>query len=254
MQFIDTHCHLDFDEFKGGLQNHVYRANQLGIHGFVVPGITSKQSEALLSFKQHNSGVYIAFGLHPYFMADHQDGDFEQLKRLAIEHREQLVAIGECGIDASIADIEKQQVLFAKHIQLANELSLPLIVHHRQSHHLIMQAFKQVQPKWGGVIHAFSGSLQQAQAYIKQGFKLGVGGTITYERANKTKQALAQVPLDSLVLETDAPSMPLAGYQGQMNLPERLKAVFDCLVAIRSESESEIAKQVYASSCSLFKI
>jgi TatD DNase family protein len=81
-----------------------------------------------------------------------------------------------------------------------------------------------------------------------------VGGTITYERANKTKQALAQVPLDSLVLETDAPSMPLAGFQGQMNLPERLKTVFDCLVAIRSESESEIAEQVYASSCSLFKI
>ena len=254
MQFIDTHCHLDFEEFKGDLQNHVYRANQLGIHGFVVPGVTSKQSGALLSFKLHNPGVYIAFGLHPYFMAEHQDGDFEQLKSLAIEHREQLVAIGECGIDASIADIEKQQTLFAKHIKLANELSLPLIVHHRQSHHLIMQAFKQVQPKWGGVIHAFSGSLQQAQAYIKLGFKLGVGGTITYERANKTKQALALVPLESLVLETDAPSMPLAGYQGQINLPERLKAVFDCLVAIRSESESEIAKQVHASSCSLFNI
>ena len=254
MQFIDTHCHLDFDEFKGDLQNHVYRANQLGIRGFVVPGTTLKQSQKLLSFKQHNADVHIAFGLHPYFMAEHQDGDFEQLKSLAIDHREQLVAIGECGIDASIADIEKQQALFVEHIKLANELSLPLIVHHRQSHHLIMQAFKQVQPKWGGVIHAFSGSLQQAQAYIKLGFKLGVGGTITYERANKTKQALAKVPLDCLVLETDAPSMPLAGYQGQINLPERLKMVFDCLVAIRSESESEIAKQIYASSCSLFKI
>ena len=254
MQFIDTHCHLDFDEFKGDLQHHVYRANQLGIHGFVVPGITLKQSKTLLDFKQHNQDAYIAFGLHPYFMAEHQDGDFEKLKNLVIEHRKQLVAIGECGIDASIADIEKQQTLFAKHIKLANELSLPLIVHHRQSHHLIMQAFKKLQPKWGGVIHAFSGSLQQAQAYIKLGVKLGVGGTITYERANKTKQALAQVPLDSLVLETDAPSMPLAGYQGQINLPERLKAVFDCLVAIRNESESEIAEQVYASSCSLFKI
>jgi TatD DNase family protein len=254
MQFIDTHCHLDFDEFKGDLQNHVYRANQLGIRGFVVPGTTLKQSQKLLSFKQHNADVHIAFGLHPYFMAEHQDGDFEQLKSLAIDHREQLVAIGECGIDASIADIEKQQALFVEHIKLANELSLPLIVHHRQSHHLIMQAFKQVQPKWGGVIHAFSGSLQQAQAYIKLGFKLGVGGSISYERASKTKQALAKVPLDCLVLETDAPSMPLAGYQGQINLPERLKMVFDCLVAIRSESESEIAKQIYASSCSLFKI
>ena len=254
MQFIDTHCHLDFDEFKGDLQNHVYRANQLGIRGFVVPGTTLKQSQKLLSFKQHKADVHIAFGLHPYFMAEHQDGDFEQLRSLAIEHRELLVAIGECGIDASIAGLEKQQALFVEHIKLANELSLPLIVHHRQSHHLIMQAFKQVQPKWGGVIHAFSGSLQQAQAYIKLGFKLGVGGTITYERANKTKQALAKVPLDCLVLETDAPSMPLAGYQGQINLPERLKMVFDCLVAIRSESESEIAKQIYASSCSLFKI
>jgi len=254
MKFIDTHCHLDFNEFKGDFKNLVYRAKQQGIHGFFVPGITLKQSQALLHFKEINEGIYIGFGLHPYFMAEHQGGDFEKLRSLAIEHREQLVAIGECGIDASIADLERQQLLFLQHIKLANDLSLPLIVHHRQSHHLIMQVFKQVKPHYGGVIHAFSGSLQQAQAYIKLGFKLGVGGTISYQRANKTKHAIAQVPLDNLVLETDAPSMPLAGYQGQINLPERLKAVFDCLVAIRNESESEIAKQVYASSCSLFKI
>ncbi|WP_353801547.1 TatD family hydrolase, partial [Shigella sonnei] len=106
--------------------------------------------------------------------------------------------------------------IFEYHVELANQLELPLIVHHRQSHDLIAQSFKRCKPKYGGVIHAFSGSLQQADYYIKQGFKLGVGGVITYQRAQKTRHVIAQVDPEHLLLETDSPSMPLLGYQGQI--------------------------------------
>ncbi|WP_125560714.1 TatD family hydrolase [Pseudoalteromonas rubra] len=252
MRFIDTHCHLDFEEFRDSLSHHLTEAEALGVGQWVVPGVTLKQCRTLPAFAQLHPGVHIAFGLHPYFMAQHSATDMLDLAALAHLHRSQLVAIGECGIDAMVDDVTAQQHLFIEHIVLANDLRLPLIVHHRKSHHLLAKAFKQCPPQNGGVIHAFSGSLQDAQSYLKLGFKLGVGGTISYPRAAKTRTTLAQVPLQALVLETDAPSMPLAGYQGQPNVPKRVVEVFEQLCTIRDESPEKIAETLYNSSQSLF--
>jgi TatD DNase family protein len=224
------------------------------VSDFLVPGVTLAQSKSLVTFKQQYASCHIALGLHPYFIAKHCDEHFAELAEFAAVHVERIVAIGECGIDATCEQLDYQQSLFQQHIKLANTLKLPLIVHHRQSHHLIAQSFKLTPPLYGGVIHAFSGSLQQAQYYIQKGFKLGVGGTISYSRANKTKCTFAQVPLDALLLETDAPSMPLAGYQGQINVPKRLAEVFIHLCRLRDESADTIAQQLYASSCALFRI
>ncbi|BBN82646.1 DNAse [Pseudoalteromonas sp. A25] len=254
MHFIDSHCHLDFSELKQNLDTHIAIARELGVLRFVVPGITYPQSVALLAFAKRYPECRIALGLHPYFIEQHSEETLSALKSLAQTHRDNIVAIGECGIDGTRPNIEFQFTLFVEHIKLSNALSLPLIVHHRQSHHLIAQALKACPAKHGGVIHAFSGSLQQAQYYIDQGFKLGVGGTISYERAKKTRQVVSQVPLDSLLLETDAPSMPLSGYQGQVNLPQRLVDVFEHLCDLRSESAEQIASQIYSSSCTLFRI
>ncbi|WP_125779502.1 TatD family hydrolase [Pseudoalteromonas rubra] len=254
MRFIDTHCHLDFDELRERLPQHLADAQALGVERCVVPGVTLVQSRTLRAFAKQYPGVKIAFGLHPYFMAQHKAGDMAQLAALAHRHSSELVAIGECGIDATVEDIPAQQQLFIEHIALANALKLPLIVHHRKSHHLLAAAFKQLPPQNGGVIHAFSGSLQDANTYLKLGFKLGVGGTISYPRAAKTRTTLAQVPLDSLLLETDAPSMPLAGYQGQPNLPKRVVEVFEHLCAIRDESPQVISDALYSSSVTLFRI
>ncbi|WP_046003642.1 TatD family hydrolase [Pseudoalteromonas rubra] len=253
MRFIDTHCHLDFDELKDQLPQHLADAQALGVERCVVPGVTLAQCRTLPAFAQQYPSVKIAFGLHPYFMTQHQADDMAQLAELAHQHSSELVAIGECGIDAMVEDIPAQQQLFIEHIALANALKLPLIVHHRKSHHLLAAAFKQLPPQNGGVIHAFSGSLQDANTYLKLGFKLGVGGTISYPRASKTRTTLAQVPLEALVLETDAPSMPLAGYQGQPNVPKRVVEVFEHLCAIREESQQQIAEVVYVTSLSLFR-
>ncbi|MBD1581811.1 TatD family hydrolase [Pseudoalteromonas sp. S16_S37] len=254
MHFIDSHCHLDFSELKNDLHGHIARAHELGVRYFVVPGVTYPQSAALLKFAKTYPACRIALGLHPYFIEQHNDDAFFSLQTLAQTHRNEIVAIGECGIDGTCPNIEYQSKLFVEHIKLSNALSLPLIVHHRQSHHLIAQALKTCPAQYGGVIHAFSGSLQQAQYYINRGFKLGVGGTISYTRASKTRQVLSQVPLESLLLETDAPSMPLSGYQGQVNEPHRLVEVFEHLCALRSERPEQIAQQLYSSSCTLFRI
>ncbi|TMO62105.1 hydrolase [Pseudoalteromonas aurantia] len=254
MRFFDSHCHLDFPELAEGLVDHLSEAHSAGVSDFLVPGVTLAQSKSLVTFKQQYASCHIALGLHPYFIAQHCDEHFAELAEFAAVHVERIVAIGECGIDVTCEQLDYQQSLFQQHIKLANTLKLPLIVHHRQSHHLIAQSFKLTPPLYGGVIHAFSGSLQQAQYYIQKGFKLGVGGTISYSRANKTKRAFAQVPLDALLLETDAPSMPLAGYQGQINVPKRLAEVFIYLCRLRDESADTIAQQLYASSCALFRI
>lgn len=255
MQFIDSHCHLDFSEFDTNRESLINACVAKGINRFIVPGISLAQSQKLLEFKATCPQIRIAAGLHPYFLEQHQQSHLESLHNFAKTNKTQLVAIGECGLDRSIENLEKQTFLFEYQIALANELELPLIVHHRQSHDLIAQSFKRCQPKYGGVIHAFSGSIQQAQYYIKMGFKLGVGGVITYERAAKTRAVVAKLESQHLVLETDSPSMPLNGYQGEINTPLHIPKVFDALYALKPNSDKyRLAEQLYDSCSEVFCI
>lgn len=251
---FDSHCHLNFDEFKVDFELVVARAQQAGITDILIPAVDINSCEQLLSgYDLSPIQLHIALGLHPYFIAQHCERAQTRLRQLVATHHHQLAAVGECGIDRSIDDLAKQHAIFIEHIRLANEYELPLIVHHRRSHDLIAQAFKLCKPKQGGVIHAFSGSYQQAMYYIEHGFKLGIGGTITYQRAAKTKEVVSRVPLSSLLLETDAPSMPLCGFQGQRNEPAQLKIVFDTLCELRDEPKAQIEHVLYQSSLDVFR-
>ncbi|KTF15718.1 TatD family hydrolase [Pseudoalteromonas sp. H105] len=257
MGFIDSHCHLDFSEFEPNREQLVEQCRQQGINGFIVPGVTLAQSKALIEFAKRYSCIRISAGLHPYFLSEYLDEHLAQLTEFALHHRDKISAIGECGIDRSMDNLSLQIQIFEHQITLANQLQLPLIVHHRQSHDLIAQSFKRCKPKYGGVIHAFTGSVQQAQSYIKQGFKLGVGGSITYERAQKTRHVIAQLDAKHLLLETDSPSMPLCGFQGQINTPLQLPRVFEQLCALKQLTDADKAqfkKQLYESCSALFCI
>lgn len=251
MKFTDSHCHLDFDAFSNQREALIEQCTLAGIHQFIIPSISPKNWQKILTLaatlnKVNNNkyNIFPCLGIHPWFLNKLTDNDLAALSSLVSTNKKQLVAIGEAGIDIPIAEqynnLQKQLHFFDFQIQLAKEQKLPIIVHHRRSHAHIYPMLKEAKLADRGIIHAFSGSYQQAKLYIDLGFKLGIGGTISYPRAKKTINAIKRLPLESLVLETDAPAMPLSGHQGEINSPLRLLDIFNYLVAIRTESAATI--------------
>lgn len=250
MKFTDSHCHLDFPELAAALPVLLQQCQQASIHQIIIPAVSPNNWQAILDLtSKYNSKtcqLLPCLGIHPWYL----DNLTEQALALLVDkitiEQAKILAIGETGIDGVIAkeqnNLAKQQAFFQQHIELANQFNKPLIVHHRRSHQEVIQSLKNNPVNNGGVIHAFSGSFQQAKTYIDMGFKLGIGGTITYPRAEKTIKAVKRLPLSSLVLETDAPAMPLYGEQGKSNSPINLIKVFNCLAQIRAESPEEIAQ------------
>ena len=276
MQFTDSHCHLDFTEFQHELPQLLKQCQQSNINRLIVPSVNPEHWQRVLSLalqteQTNNTNVKISccLGIHPWFLilqnnqltnklVKNIDLAFNEqlLKQAVIKHSNEIVAIGECGIDVFKAkknteseqalnnNLNLQQEFVEMQLQIAKHHDLPIVIHHCQSHHLILPLLKKVKLTRSGVIHAFSGSYQQAKAYVDLGFKLGIGGTITYARSKKTINAIQRLPLSSLLLETDAPAMPPFGQQGLINTPLNLIAVFKALTTIRSESAAVIAKQI----------
>ncbi|WP_286262954.1 TatD family hydrolase [Thalassotalea atypica] len=251
MQFTDSHCHLDFPELEQQLPTLINVCQQQGIHRIIVPSVEPNNWQKVLELTDLTTSeftVLAATGIHPWYIQPLDGNALDQLEQFVHQHQHQLCAIGETGIDGTIAqqqdNLLQQKHFFEYQIDLANRYQLPLIIHHRKSHLETVHHLKQVKPDYGGVIHGFSGSYQQAKAYLDLGLKLGIGGTISYERAKKTINTVKRLPITSIVLETDAPAMPLSGYQGQANSPLRLIDIFTLLSNIRTEPAPELAKQL----------
>ncbi|MFQ3288576.1 MAG: TatD DNase family protein [Alteromonadaceae bacterium] len=270
MNFTDSHCHLDFDAFSNERPQLISQCASANIHQIIIPATHPANWQTVLNLASkenyHGCNLFACLGIHPWFLEGLTIAHLDDLARAveqstgpSIENKsKKIIAIGEAGIDGGIAkqqDNLNQQIMFFNYqLALAKQYQLPVIVHHRQSHHYIIPLLKKAKLTAGGVIHAFSGSYQQAKEYIDLGFKLGVGGTITYPRAKKTINTISRLPLSSLVLETDAPSMPLYGKQGKINSPLALIAVFETLVEIRKEEREIIAQQVEANVSQLFHL
>lgn len=241
---FDSHCHLDFADFDRDRLQVLERAASNGVGYICIPATRRSQWPSLLRPAPIHQPIQIvlALGLHPYFLADHRITDLELLDQELRQRSCNVVAIGETGLDFVVChdDREKQLSLFAGHVQLACRHQLPLIIHGRKSHDQILQVLRRLRPTRGGIIHAYSGSEQQAREYLKLGFKLGFGGGITYPRARKTRQLASTLPLESIVLETDAPDMPLNGHQGKRNEPEQVLQVAKCLASLRGLSLAEV--------------
>ncbi|MDG2392290.1 MAG: TatD family hydrolase [Thalassotalea sp.] len=242
MFFTDSHCHIDFIEFDDNLNNLLQKCKKSNIHRIIVPGITAKSWPRLLKTCQLHPCLYPCLGLHPWWINKASQSDLDTLENNLHQHK--LLALGEIGIDGGIEDIDKQTHFFDQQLELANQFNLPVLIHHRKSHHLIVPILKQKQQQQGGVIHAFSGNYQQAKAYIDLGYKLGIGGTITYERAKKTREAIQKIPVESILLETDAPAMPISGHQGEHNSPLMLLPIFEHLCQLRVEKPVNLAEQI----------
>jgi len=186
----------------------------------------------------------------------HSDASLEQLERHLRQRPEKLVAIGEIGLDLYMEDprFDRQQHFLDAQLRLARDYDLPVILHSRRTHDKLAMHLRRIDVPRRGVVHGFAGSLQQAQAFIAAGYAIGVGGTITYPRASKTRQTIARLPLSSLLLETDAPDMPLNGFQGEPNRPERVRNVWQTLCELREEPPEEIADTIAANSARLFQL
>ncbi|WP_225622396.1 TatD family hydrolase [Musicola keenii] len=252
--FIDTHCHFDFPPFIGDEAVSLAQAAQSGVHRLVVPAVAAGYFDRILALSQRWPALYAALGLHPLYVADHRDEHLNQLEVLLKQRSLRLVAVGEIGLDLYMPEpcFARQQELLAAQLRLAAKYDLPVILHSRRSHEPLARMLRRCLVPRTGVVHGFAGSYEQAMAFIRLGYFIGVGGTITYPRASKTRQAIARLPLDSLVLETDAPDMPVYGFQGQPNRPERITAVFATLCELRPEWPQVIAGTLLANSQRLF--
>ncbi len=252
---IDTHCHINLTDFDDDREQILNTCCTDGIGILIAPGIFQKDWENLVNIASKYSVIRPALGLHPLYIAQHTQDDINKLEEI-IRTNKDIVAIGEIGLDLydEHPDIDTQQWYFSEQVKIAKKYHLPLIVHARKSHDLILKTIRQLDFKFGGTIHAFSGSLQQAKIFIELGFKLGFGGTITYERAKKTREVLQQIPLKSIVLETDAPFMPPFNKQGIRNTPVNLRMILKCAAKLRDIPEEEIEEISFRNSVSVFNL
>lgn len=251
---FDTHCHLDFAVFDMDRHDVMERARRAGVTQILVPGTQRRCQAKLMSLCAEHGGILRpAVGLHPYFINEHQSDDLAWMSQLLADNPG--LPVGEIGLDKTCDNFAFQQQLFEEQVALAAHYERPVILHHRKTLDTMLPTLRRVAhklPAVSGVVHAFSGSEQQARAYIELGFKLGVGGVITYARAKKTRATIQAMPLSALVLETDAPDMPLCGHQGERNEPAHCVDVLQSLYQLRAEPDDEVKSALWRNSLDLF--
>ncbi len=253
MQLVDSHCHLDAPAFDGDRDAVLARAGAAGVAAMVVPAVTAAGWPGLRQACAANPALHPAYGLHPMFLAEHRPPHLDALR--AWVEREAPCAIGECGLDFFVEglDADTQRQYFHAQLQLARETGLPVIVHARRATEEVIHTLRRV-GGLRGVVHSFSGSPEQARQLWDLGFLIGLGGPLTYPRANRLRALVATMPLEFLLLETDAPDQPDAAIRGQRNEPARLPAVAAAVAGLRGQTVEEIAARTSENARRLFKL
>lgn len=256
LRFIDTHCHFDFPPFTGDERASLQRACAAGIEKIIVPATEAANFARVLALAERFVPLYAALGLHPIVIEQHADDGLERLQQVLDDRPAKVVAVGEIGLDLYRDDprFDRQEQILEAQLKLAKRYDLPVILHSRRTHDKLAMHLKRQNLPRTGVVHGFAGSFQQAERFVQLGYRIGVGGTITYPRASKTRDVIAQLPLTALLLETDAPDMPLNGFQGQPNRPEQAAKVFDALCELRPEPADVIADALYCNTTALFDV
>tara|TARA_B100000745_G_scaffold221786_1_gene147910 strand:- start:19439 stop:20209 length:771 start_codon:yes stop_codon:yes gene_type:complete len=231
VQLIDSHCHIDFPAFDPDRAAIMAACQQLGINRIVVPGVSADRFAEQLAVVQQFQGLSPAFGLHPCFLTKQLIPDLDCVRQYCIEN--DACAVGEIGLDFySGRDNQALQMeLFEAQLQLASELSLPVILHCRKAHNEILHALKKLNFSQRGVIHAFNANHQIAKRYVDFGFVLGIGGLVARSNTHKLRQSIRTVGLAHLVLETDAPDMTPPGLS-RRNTPENIPVIAEHLANV----------------------
>ena len=270
MRWVDTHCHLDAPEF-GALALAVRaQAAIKGIAHCVIPAVEVANFEAVRQLA-HTLGDSYCLGIHPLYVAQATEDDLAQLDAALARHQgdPRLVAVGEIGLDFFVPALcesplrEKQEHFYREQLRLARKYQLPVVLHVRRSADRLLKYLREVGQggaPWLGIAHAFNGSDVQAQAFVALGFKLGFGGAVTFERANQLRHLVQTVPLESIVLETDAPDMPphwlyttaeqrAAGTPQGRNAPGELPRIAAVVAQLRSMGVQELAEATTHNAC-----
>ena len=250
---IDSHVHTDDDRLEHDRADILQAARAANVIAQVLPAISRRWWPRLKQLSDAHDDLFACYGLHPCFCDEHCMQDIEVLATwIAKEHP---VAVGECGLDYTDAGGEKalQQRLFSAQLALAREFRLPVVVHARKAVEDVIRMIR-VSGHYDGLVHSFNGSVQQAQRLIDLGYKLSFGGASTFERARRLRAMIAQLPLEALLLETDAPDQPDSSHNGQRNQPAYLVDVWHNLSQLRKESAEEIALATTRNAITLFRL
>ncbi|MFT5221547.1 MAG: TatD DNase family protein [Planctomycetota bacterium] len=253
MKLIDSHCHLDDDRFDDQRDRIVETARTAGVDKIILPATTANRWEKIKDLCQSAENLFPAYGLHPMFIEQHQLIHLQELDEWL--DREKPVAVGECGLDyfQDRSDEQWQRQLFCEQLQLASNHQLPVIVHVRKAMDDVISLLRK-QHRCGGVIHSFSGSLQQAQQLFELGFKLGIAATISFDRANKLRSVVAAMPVEALLLESDAPDQPGANHRGELNQPAFVVEHLQVMAEVRGCDTGELGLQLTRNTEQLFNI
>ncbi|WP_435606092.1 TatD family hydrolase [Pseudomonas knackmussii] len=245
MRLIDTHNHIDFPDFDADRPALLERCRALGVERQVLLGVFRENWERVIELAEQHTELHAALGLHPIYLAQHKPEHLrdlrEMLQRLAGHPK--LCAVGEIGLDYYVEELDReaQQALFEEQLRIAIDFELPVLLHVRRSHAAVIATLKRLRVPRRGIVHAFAGSREEAREYLKLGFRLGLGGAPTWPQANRLRKVVAELPLEAIVLETDAPDMAPAMYPGQRNSPEHLPAICEALAELRGVSAEELA-------------
>ncbi|CAK0771227.1 TatD DNase family protein [Gammaproteobacteria bacterium] len=250
---IDTHCHLDVTEFDPDRLAVLDRARIAGVIAQVIPGIHRAGWAGLTALCAAHADLYPALGLHPLYLDQHRPSDLQALEQCLAVARP--LVIGEIGLDhfQATPDWEGQRTYFEAQLGMARTAGLPVLLHVRRAHDEVLAILARLRVA-GGIAHAFNGSLEQARRYRDLGFCLGFGGMVTFERSTRLRRLAQALPLDTLVLETDAPDLTVSSHHGERNSPEYLPAVLESLAALRGEDPHTLALATTANARRVFQL
>lgn len=247
----DSHVHLDNEHFDADREAVIARARQAGVATQIIPAVTRCSWSRIRQLCAEHADLHPAYGLHPLFLAEHRPGDLPALAQWL--QRQRPVAVGEIGLDYFVDGLPAEQQLdyFRGQLALARQFELPVIIHARRATEQVIAELRRI-GGLRGVIHSYAGSEEQARQLWKLGFHLGLGGPLTYPRAQRLRRLVASMPLEWLLLETDAPDQPNVSHRGERNEPARLLEVLQTVAELRQQSPDQIAAATTANTRRLF--
>lgn len=252
---IDTHCHLDMISSGKGIGEIVSRAAALGVSRIITIGIDLKSSKNAISIAQQYESVYATVGIHPHNVEELDDSSYDELEQLC--RNKKVVAYGEVGLDfvKQYAPKRVQIEHYARQVVLAKKIELPLVIHDREAHDEIMHILqKEVPFASAGVMHCFSGDWQLATRVLDLGFLISIPGVVTFNKASTLQEVARKIPLDKLILETDAPFLTPDPYRGRTNIPEYVLYTAQKVADLRGISVEEVVRVTTENACRLFNL